>query len=203
MASEKQIQANRRNAQLSTGPTTPEGKAISSQNAFQHGLRSGKVLFAVPDDSLLEAARDALIAEYQPRTATEWILIERMAVATLKLNCFEELEQDWESRMNEHKFTPALQIIWRHQAALERTFDRALNNLLKLRKARAAQIKAAETAERKTAARSESAATPAPPPEPAPAPLPAPAAERPASPESPGLIMRDGHAPPQPLAPTA
>jgi hypothetical protein len=38
MASEKQIAANRRNALLSSGPKTPEGKKASSRNSFRHGL---------------------------------------------------------------------------------------------------------------------------------------------------------------------
>src|ERR1035441_1516538 len=38
MATPQQIAANRQNAQKSTGPRTPEGKAASSQNAFQSGL---------------------------------------------------------------------------------------------------------------------------------------------------------------------
>lgn len=38
MASERQILANRRNAQKSTGPTTALGKKRSSQNAYTHGL---------------------------------------------------------------------------------------------------------------------------------------------------------------------
>jgi hypothetical protein len=38
VATEKQIAANRRNARRSTGPRTAAGKAISSCNAFRHGL---------------------------------------------------------------------------------------------------------------------------------------------------------------------
>src|SRR6266566_6843653 len=38
MATEAQIAANRRNAQSSTGPRTPEGKAQSSTNAVSFGL---------------------------------------------------------------------------------------------------------------------------------------------------------------------
>ena len=38
MATERQILANRRNAQKSTGPTTVSGKKRSSKNAYRHGL---------------------------------------------------------------------------------------------------------------------------------------------------------------------
>jgi hypothetical protein len=38
MASQPQVAANRLNALKSTGPRTAEGKAVSSQNAFQSGL---------------------------------------------------------------------------------------------------------------------------------------------------------------------
>jgi hypothetical protein len=38
MATEKQIAANRANAQKSTGPKTAAGRLKSSRNAFRHGL---------------------------------------------------------------------------------------------------------------------------------------------------------------------
>jgi hypothetical protein len=38
MTSQKQIEANRKNALRSTGPRTPDGKTIVSQNPARHGL---------------------------------------------------------------------------------------------------------------------------------------------------------------------
>ena len=38
MPTKKQNEANRRNAQLSTGPKTTNGKARASRNALTHGL---------------------------------------------------------------------------------------------------------------------------------------------------------------------
>src|SRR2546421_518833 len=38
MTSQKQIDANRRNAQESTGPRTAAGKSIVATNAFKHGI---------------------------------------------------------------------------------------------------------------------------------------------------------------------
>ena len=38
MATAKQVAANRRNAQRSTGPRTAAGKSASSRNALRHGL---------------------------------------------------------------------------------------------------------------------------------------------------------------------
>ena len=38
MATLSQVEANRLNSQKSTGPRTPQGKAVSSQNAFKSGL---------------------------------------------------------------------------------------------------------------------------------------------------------------------
>ncbi len=48
--SPNQLEANRANAQLSTGPKTPEGKRRSSLNARRHSL-TGKIHIATPEES--------------------------------------------------------------------------------------------------------------------------------------------------------
>ena len=47
MTSFRQIEANRRNAQLSTGPVTEVGKRKSRQNAVRHGLTAETVIDAL------------------------------------------------------------------------------------------------------------------------------------------------------------
>ena len=42
--SSKQLAANQANAQKSTGPKTPEGRAVSKMNALKHGIFSKEVL---------------------------------------------------------------------------------------------------------------------------------------------------------------
>jgi hypothetical protein len=49
MATENQINANRENAQHSTGPVTPEGKQKSSRNATKHGF-TGQTLHLTEDE---------------------------------------------------------------------------------------------------------------------------------------------------------
>ena len=51
VSSERRLAANRANAQLSTGPRTPEGKAKSSLNAVKTGLCGRTVLFADEEEA--------------------------------------------------------------------------------------------------------------------------------------------------------
>lgn len=78
MASDKQIEANRTNAQKCTGPTSAEGKAKSSQNAIKTGLYAKSDVIATESREEYET----LIAEYydrfQPAVPEERCLVDNL-----------------------------------------------------------------------------------------------------------------------------
>jgi hypothetical protein len=61
MTSKRKIEANRRNAKLSTGPKTARGKSSSCKNAFKHGLASlaHRPVERAEDEELLETLAPA------------------------------------------------------------------------------------------------------------------------------------------------
>ena len=78
MATEKQLAANRRNAQLSTGPRSVEGKAASSRNALKTGLYCNGIIIGKESTPQLEALEAAYTAEYLPVTPTERALVDSL-----------------------------------------------------------------------------------------------------------------------------
>jgi hypothetical protein len=84
--SQAQIDANRRNAEKSTGPRTAAGKASSSRNRLLHGLRAQKhlVLDEDPDD-FLDLLAD-LQDRFQPSGDGEDRIVMRIAAAQWRLD---------------------------------------------------------------------------------------------------------------------
>src|SRR5215218_805189 len=79
MTSIKQMEANRRNASKSTGPTTAAGKERSRCNALRHGLTAETVIGALEDAEDYKAFEAAIIADYDAQTAVERELVLRLA----------------------------------------------------------------------------------------------------------------------------
>jgi hypothetical protein len=79
MSSFRQIEANRRNAHLSTGPVTEEGKRKSRQNALRHGLTAETVIDALEDAEDYAAFEMAVTAGYDAQSAVERELVLRLA----------------------------------------------------------------------------------------------------------------------------
>ena len=80
--SQARLEANRRNAQKSTGPRTDEGKKNSSQNAVTHGCRAETLVLRDEDPAALEQRRAAWRACLAPGDDVEERLVETAVVHT-------------------------------------------------------------------------------------------------------------------------
>lgn len=84
MTTQKQTDANRKNAALSTGPHTEEGKTVVSRNALKHGVFAREVVISAGDGRENEDEYQALLAGLQgdlcPAGQIEHLLVEKIAV---------------------------------------------------------------------------------------------------------------------------
>lgn len=85
MSSDRQIATNQRNAQQSTGPRTPEGKAKVAVNAVKHGLTARDVVLMNETADEFESFRRALVADMAPQGELEQALAERIAIGFWRL----------------------------------------------------------------------------------------------------------------------
>ena len=154
MATQSQIDANRRNAQKSTGPTTPEGRAAVRHNALKHGLTAEILIPSMEDQPEFDRLCDAFETEYQPVGPTEESLLENLAAAKWRLSRARKAETgfflkrslDLEHESQDYRELPAngrlalivdldsagpdtLAKISRYEARLERSFYKALTEL--------------------------------------------------------------------------
>lgn len=92
LVSERRLAANRANALLSTGPTTPEGKAKSSLNAVKSGLTGRAVLLPSEDVSAYETHIARFQKDLQPVGDQEIHLVQSLADTQWRLDRIPNLE---------------------------------------------------------------------------------------------------------------
>jgi flagellar biosynthesis GTPase FlhF len=91
--SERRLAANRANAQLSTGPRTSEGKAVSSLNAVKTGLCGRAVLFASEEEAhAYREHRERFLAYWTPANIEEHALVQSLADTQWRLESIPGLE---------------------------------------------------------------------------------------------------------------
>jgi hypothetical protein len=154
MATQNQIDANRRNAEKSTGPRTPEGRAAVRLNSLTHGLTAKTLVLPGESEEDFKAVFDSLAAEHDPATPTEQALVTQLAMATWRLRRLYHQEAGFyayklkflESLRDGEKLDnplglglvancshDTLSMFNRQEARLERTFYKALHELQRLR----------------------------------------------------------------------
>jgi hypothetical protein len=109
MASVAQIQANRLNAQKSTGPRTAEGKERASRNALKHGLLAREVVIAGEDPEEFELYREGMLAELAPAGVVETMLAERVVGLAWRLRRAERLQNMAFAALDEGELEPLLE----------------------------------------------------------------------------------------------
>ena len=106
MPSEKQIAANRRNAQKSTGPTSVAGKAASSMNALKTGIHAKSVIIPGEKAADLQLLIDEYYTAYQPDTPVARDLVDDLIRSAWTLRRLDTSEASLWSYQNAQSFRP-------------------------------------------------------------------------------------------------
>jgi septum formation inhibitor MinC len=145
LISDKQHEANCQNAQQSSGPKTPEGKAAVRLNALTHGLRARSTLISTEKQEEYEQFWDQLVAEWRPQGRTELLYLETACtsqwllarVAKSERRIYEDLQIEFDE-----KYFRLLALVAKQRAQLERSFRTAIQDLKQAQKERQSQPKA-------------------------------------------------------------
>jgi hypothetical protein len=148
LISDKQQQANRQNAQRSTGPKTPEGRKAVRYNALTWGLRARSLMLRTDVSEEYQELWDALDAEWHPQTATERHYLEQMVVSQWLLirNAASET-RIYEADLPLEKRLALLDRVSVQRVRLERSFTTAARELKQLQQRQASREQPAQPAE--------------------------------------------------------
>jgi hypothetical protein len=158
MATLRQIQANRRNSQKSTGPRTPAGKAVSSMNALKSGIDAESQVIRGEEAQSLDALKDSYYDSLRPTRPEEAVFVDAIIAADWLLRRLRKAEAEtWndafekqenyeeyaEKPKQNYRLATALQDrgdtfarLQRRLDAAERSLHRAMEALLRLRESK-------------------------------------------------------------------
>jgi len=94
MLSEKQLAANRANAEKSTGPRTEVGKQRSARNALRHGLTAHVTVMTDADREAQEAFCGPIVDELDPQSPNELQLAQAYANLQWRINRLAAIEEN-------------------------------------------------------------------------------------------------------------
>ena len=160
MATDKQIAANRRNSENSTGPKSGSGKAISSRNALKTGIDIASELMRVESKTDFDQLETEYYEDFAPANAIERALIDQLIRNEWILRRYAAVEPGvWHFRFQRNKnedlgdaFVDASATFLRLDRirnSAQRNYARALKELKALREERNADIPVREPAQPK------------------------------------------------------
>lgn len=138
LISASQQEANRRNAQSSTGPHSLAGKNAVRCNALKHGLRAKSTVLPFEDRAEFDALLREFAAEWLPQTFTEGLHVEQLAIHQWLLRRLANFEGSIFTRVSDpFKQMEMLERFSNQRARLEGSFSKTLRDLERLQAHRA------------------------------------------------------------------
>lgn len=141
MTTMKQIAANQRNAQKSTGPVSEYGKSIVSRNAVKHRILSAQMYIENDEQEIYEGFREAILRDLDPQGSFEYFLVDRIISTAWRLRRIVHVETlVFEKEKNEpfsNSYGDAfvansatnMAILSRYERSLENSLYRAIKEL--------------------------------------------------------------------------
>ena len=141
MTTLKQIEANRKNAQKSTGPISGQGKAVIARNAIKHGILSMNVFIDEGEQKTYDNFCNEMFKNLKPHSVFENFLVDRIISTAWRLRrivCIEAMKLERASKYSSGdsytsvfvaKAADSMAVLSRYEQALEKTFYRALKEL--------------------------------------------------------------------------
>lgn len=108
MTTDAQVNANRENAQKSTGPTTADGKAAVSQNAIKHGLFAVQDVLSTENQAEFDFLQEQMLAELAPIGVVESLLAQRAVSLVWQFKRAERMQNETIERLIENRITDPL-----------------------------------------------------------------------------------------------
>jgi hypothetical protein len=166
LISDKQHEANCRNAQHSTGPVTSEGKAAVRLNALIYGLRARTLIIPGENKEEYQQHYGTLVTELQPIDELERMQVQQMAIAHWLLARIAYGEnQVYQEDVPVERQLSLLRQVGTERTRLERSFYTALHELQRLQEKREAKAEKQQQAAKTKPIAKPPARQPEPPPE--------------------------------------
>jgi hypothetical protein len=167
MSTLRQIEANRRNAQKSTGPTSVTGKAASSMNALKTGIHAKSLVLPTEDPAELDELVEDSYRSFNPTTPEARSLVDEFIYCEWSLRRLRAAEtESWQHQDHTAYSGPAKYPLGYSATQYGNTFSRLQYRMDATRRARERALQSLKQLQ------AEAAAAPAPgplpePPEPA------------------------------------